>query len=395
MKQKWIPLVLAVLMLCTSCSLIPKEEELPQAPVLADVASIQYETTTVVRGDIFEEKTFSCKYQPAEEEKLSFQEKGQAISTIYVEKGDVVQAGDLIAELDNTQVLKDIENQERSVESLEMQIEQERDYISVQQKRIQVLTEAAKTNPELYEGQLQSVEQAVQSKNEQIDYLKSLLTIEQTRLRELKNSLEQRQLRAGINGTVSYVLQLSDSTLYTSESQIVCVIMDLSSASFVGEFEGDYFAVGDSLNIVYDGAEHEAVVEKVSVEGEEGGAEASEPEESTQEAAETEMGETTEIDATEQEQPEEEKTYIVHFALVTPDASLQAGDSAKFTLITQSREDVLYLPEDAIYHQGDVYYVYYFDENGYKAVKNIEVGLAAEEKVEIISGLTEGEEVII
>lgn len=362
---------------------------MPQAPILSVAVSTQYETATVVRGDIIEEKSFSCKYQPAEEEKLSFSEKGQVISAIYVEKGDVVQAGDLIAELDNTQVLKDIENQKRSVEALETQIEQERDYLAVQKERIQVLTEAAKTDPERYSGQLQSVEQAVTSKNEQIDYLKSLLTIEQTRLQELERDLEQRQLRAGIDGTVSYVLTLSDHALYTTESQIVCVIMDLSSASFVGEFKDDYFAVGDSLSLVYNDTEHEAIVEKVVVEGEEEIVETSESEEVTQATEETG---TTETQAEEQE---EEKTYTVHFALVTPDASLKAGDSAKFTLITQSRENVLYLPEDAVYRQGDGYYVYYFDENGYKAVKKVEIGLEAEEKVEIINGLAEGEEVII
>lgn len=376
MKQKWIPLILSVLVTCTSCSLIPKEEELPEAPILYAVKNVEHEEVEVSRGDIFLWHTYNCKYQPANEEVLAFAQGGQAIAAVYVDKGDVVHPGDLIAELDNTQVLQDISKQKRAVESLEMQISQQNDFLDGQKQRIRILSNGAENDPEAYQGQIDALNQAINSANERISYLYSLLSIEEIRLDELNESLRERQIYASIEGSVSYAIQLEDETVYTKEGQIVCSIMDFSTASFVGEFDKNYFTEGQTVEITYNGEEHEAVVDSIE----------------QQDVQDTSV-ESEGDDATEEDQPAE-KVVTVHFILNTPDTSLKAGASGSIKLVKESRENVLYLPDDIVYHNGGSYYVYYIDEKGFKTVKEVSVGLKAEDKIEIVSGLSEGEKVL-
>lgn len=392
MKLKWIFLLLAVALVCAGCSLIPKEAELPLAPVADIIEPVEPSLTPVERGDIIEEQTFSCKYEPAEEEQLFFPQNGQVVSAIYVKKGDTVKAGDLIAELDNTDVLKSISDQQRQVTSLQVQVNQEYELISVLDERIKIYTESAGGDPDLYQAEIASIQQARAARTEQLTYLQSLLYIERTRLSELENSLKNRQLFAGIDGTVSYALELTDKVMYSSSTKIVCVIMDLSGSSFVKEFEEDYFAEGDTVNLVINDVDHEAYVQSVTVIGEA-------PAEETEVTGETEAteaaeDENTETEAEETEPEEDNRSYLVHFSLATPDPTLKVGAVGKLTLLVNARYDVLYLPLSAVHQQGDNCFVYYLDENGFMAAKNVEIGMKANDRVEIISGLKDGDEVI-
>ncbi len=55
----------------------------------------------------------------------------------------------------------------------------------------------------------------------------------------------------------------------------------------------------------------------------------------------------------------------------------------------------MYLPDSAVNKMGDSYIVYYEDENGLKSAKEVTVGLKAENKIEITSGLEFGDAVIV
>lgn len=382
MKLKWISMLLAGVTLCSGCALVPAEEALPMAPVAAVTEPIQYSLTPVERGDIIEEQTVSCKYEPSVEEQLFFPNNGQIISAVYVRKGDTVKKGDLIAELDNTAVLKSISDQQRQVANLQVQVNQENEMISVLDERIRILTEAAGDNEELYRSEIASYQNARAGRVEQLTYLQSLLYIEVTRLSELEGSLRNRQIFAGIDGTVTYAIELTDKVTYSSVNKIVAVIMDLSASSFVKEFEEPYFEEGQVVNLVVNDEEREAVVHSVTVLGEA-------PVEETEET----LSEETE-DAEETEPAEDTRTYLTHFVLTTPDPTLKVGAVGKITLLLDARYDVLYLPLGAVHRQGDNSFVYYLDENGFMAAKNVEIGKKANDLAEIISGLKEGDEVI-
>ena len=359
MKKKWILYGLSLMMLLSSCALMPQEENLPEAPILTPSHEIQMKTVTAERMDLVLEESFSCKYTPANSEALSFSVPGQRIAAVYVSKGDLVEPGDLLAELDNTAVLDEIYNQKRAVESLQIQISQNNDHVASQLSRVNILREGSADDPDLYQGQIDELNRDVESTREHIGYLQELLSIEQIRLNELNEKLRSRQIFSSMAGTVSYAVSLEDKDIYSSDGKIVCSVMDFSNTSFVGVFDRIYFEEGQIVNLVYDKQDHEAVVEKIIAE---------------------DTAEGQKVNA--------------YFAPVIPDVSLKAGANATITVIQEQRNGVICLPEKTVNQHGGAPYVYYLDENGFKAVKEVKTGLKAQGMIEIISGLKEGEQVI-
>ena len=63
--------------------------------------------------------------------------------------------------------------------------------------------------------------------------------------------------------------------------------------------------------------------------------------------------------------------------------------------VKEERKDVLYLPKSAVSKLGDKDVVYREDENGFKSPVEVKVGLVAQNKAEIVSGLEEGDAVIV
>ena len=355
MKRICAVCLLLTLPLMSACSLIPQEEELPQMPVVQEIADTVVETVPVLRGELIEEKIFSCSYQPIGEEKLYFSENGQAIAAIHVQRGDEVKVGDLIAELDNTQIQQRIDAQQHTVDSLNLQIVQEQNYIEVQKERIDVLKALAETDPS-YDARVTSAEATLESRNSQVNYLYAQLSVEKSALRELEEELKGRQLYAGIDGTVSYTFNLGSTTEYT-KNQLICTIQDLSGASFVGAFKEGMFTLGQKVSMRTDDNTLDAEVASISPADESG-------------------------------------NCTVSFSLLTPDATLKAGDSARMTLVANHLEDTLYLPDSAVNKENDISFVYYLDDNGLIAAKAVEAGISINKCTQIISGLEEGDLVL-
>ncbi|MDD6175105.1 MAG: HlyD family efflux transporter periplasmic adaptor subunit [Firmicutes bacterium] len=356
MKNKWIVLLTAGTLLLSSCSFFPKEEELPEAPVLHIAQNAQYAQIAVSRGDLVKIEKIQCKYQSAVEETLQFSQKGEVIAHIYVQQGDSVHTGDLLAELDNTEINQSISAQQKVIQGLELQISQAKESRELLQRRISLLTSAAEEEPQVYSDSLRSARLTLSESDEQLEYLNSLLRIEKERLQELQQTLRSRQLYAGIDGTARYVLQNDSANDLISAGQTICTISDLSSASFTSLTALSCFSAGDPVTICYDDQEHEAVVQQVV--------------------------------------SEKNGKFTVQFQLLVPDPSLTAGKQGTITMVTDTRENVLYLPQKAVISLQNVKLVYYVDENGIKNSKIVTTGLEADGKVEILDGLEEGELVI-
>ena len=113
MRKKWLPILAGIVLLsCTSCAILPEEEELPAAPVVRDYEVEEYEQTPVLRGDLQLSQKVSCTYRPAKAEDLSFALGGEYISAVYVETGQTVKKGQLLAELEQGNIDEQIEAQE-------------------------------------------------------------------------------------------------------------------------------------------------------------------------------------------------------------------------------------------------------------------------------------------
>ncbi len=341
--------------LLPGCALIPQEEELPQMPVVADIPETVLETVPVLRGALKEEKTFTCTFQPAEEENLYFEESGQPIAAVFVKAGDEVKAGDLLAELDNTLIHQSIASQQHAIDALKLRIAQEQDCIALEKERIAVLQALAQKDAS-YSSKVTSAEAALESRSSQLTYLYAQLSVENSTLEELDSALQERQLYASIDGTVSYALELGTSPVYSSR-QTVCTVQNLDGASFLGSFPQGLLEAGQTQTLSLNGSTVEVLIRQVTPTDGKG-------------------------------------SCTVSFSLVAPDPSLKSGDKAYLTLVSNSLEDALYLPNTAIQTQNGVSFIYYPGEDGILSVKEVKTGLRINSYVQIVSGLEEGDPVL-
>ena len=67
------------------------------------------------------------------------------------------------------------------------------------------------------------------------------------------------------------------------------------------------------------------------------------------------------------------------------------GDSVSVIFISDKKENVLYVPDEGVFHDIDGYYVYVKDEEGKKVRRDVEIGTVWNTAVEIVSGVEEGE----
>lgn len=84
-----------------------------------------------------------------------------------------------------------------------------------------------------------------------------------------------------------------------------------------------------------------------------------------------------------------QSTFDIRVEILDPDEQLRPGQSAVVDVVTNRFQNVLYLPIEYVYQEGDRYFV--MDRRGRR--KDVEVGSQTEMAYEIKSGLKEGDEV--
>ena len=74
---------------------------------------------------------------------------------------------------------------------------------------------------------------------------------------------------------------------------------------------------------------------------------------------------------------------------------LESGNTGAVNVVLDERKGVLYTLAEAVKTANGQRIVYCLDENGMKIMKNVETGLEAGEWIEIVSGLEEGDSVVL
>lgn len=358
MNRKWIIPVIAAAFLCTSCALFPEEEVLPEAPVLREAGARNYTQVEVLRGDLVAKTRIICKYQPAVEEALHFPMSDEIISQAYVKQGDEVTAGTLLMELENSDLHRQIEAQQETLDLLNLQITQTDEKLGLYYERCALLDRASAVSS-AYSYQSEAADRTCLQLYEELEYLNKLLEVEQMAMDELQQELSQRQIYATMDGTVTYVAKPNADRRWTTTAGVtMCKVSDLTTSSFAAEVTKGILKKGDSVIITYNEADHEAKVTGVTPHA------------------------------------KKEDMEKVTFQLEILDADLSTETKGEVIVETGRKENVLYLPESAVVTLDRVEIVYYLDENGIKDSKVVETGMEANGYIEIVSGLEEGEMVI-
>lgn len=90
-----------------------------------------------------------------------------------------------------------------------------------------------------------------------------------------------------------------------------------------------------------------------------------------------------------------EEVSEVYFHIADKGAYMLSGDKAETVLLTEDVKNALYIPKSAVTLVNDEEIVYVEDKDGIRSVKKVKTGIETDRYVEIVSGLKEGDSVIL
>ncbi|MCR2046895.1 biotin/lipoyl-binding protein [Acetatifactor muris] len=386
----WALMIVAMSVGLAACGIMPQEEELPAAPVIRSYEAEEYRQATVMRGDIILEKTVRCVYASARQEMYSFSLGGLYIDKIYVSEGDLVKKGDLLAELEKGNLAQQISDGEYALramqirqanlpESQRLELARQDATIAGMDERIDRLMVKAElagqkeeksafidqANETLIQKlELEAQEDDIREAQEkQLQEMADSVYIGELRLRELKEELRERQIYAGISGTVIHVQKVKEGERSVKGKNII-TIADLDKVVFTVKGEdARYFTAGMQVTVLCNRKEYPA-----------------------QAVEATELG---------LSQSQEDSEPVAYLQLLQPDPTLENGASGNVHVILDQREDVTYVDKKAIKTADGRQFVYMLDEDGLRIRQEVTTGLESGDFVEIINGLTEGDSVIL
>ncbi len=89
------------------------------------------------------------------------------------------------------------------------------------------------------------------------------------------------------------------------------------------------------------------------------------------------------------------KVYKTEIALDSNDPSLRSGMNCKAEIIVEQHNDTVYVPVQTVLRVGGQPTVYVLNENGETEERKVEIGLDDNSMVRVVSGLKEGEQVLL
>lgn len=323
-----------------------------------ETSGTAYEMTPVTRGTVQQPLVIDCNYLQTVEMDLYFAVDQEMITDVYVENGDTVEEGDLLASVD-------VENMEKQIAELEHRLDRAR--LSLQQlqenkafdlEQADILfsyTAMTEGDKKSLKEQKESIEKSYKNSLEDAADSVELLA---ARLEAAREYMKNGRLYAPMNGVVSYVkTDLEGST--TDSMERVISLYDAESCMFISQNTEaiPYVDLAEEYTIVcgLGNSQREYTVAPANTES---------------------WGEQ------------------IYFRLLDEEYDPNIIKNGKISIITEEAEDVLCVDKAAVHTSGEKYYVYLLDEEGIRRMQFVETGLWGSDLVEIRSGLEEGDYVI-
>lgn len=306
-------------------------EEEELAPPLAAPAAVSYTTTKVERGDIVDSINVSGTFVSTRSYELSFEKRAGYLSEITVKAGDTVEEGQMLARLDTDSLKKDEKRQELLVE------------------RAKIALDAAKASENATQSSIRLAE---------IDY-----ELQKLQLDEIRTELSKQTIYAPADGVVAYLSRQSIGDYVSARSTLIRLV---DPEALQVEYSGDKsasFDLGQEVFVTFDKKEYKGTVVM------------------------------TPSSAPYEKQGEGKSAVRIEITDPLPEEEL-LGKSVSVELILQKREDVILVPRNVVTMYSGESYVQVL-EDGIKKERVIETGIKNAAYIEVINGLSEGEEVII
>lgn len=401
-------LVLASVLSLGGCFLLPEEEAMLE-PVLVQPEAVTYSTEAVARGDLKATVQVTAYFQSIASHNLFYENAGR-VSEIAVSAGDFVSEGDVLMALDTGDLEKQIENQKITLQKMELNLEkleasQQNNSYSLKSARLDLeaaqevyvdLSNELSRAREAYfaavsdtqketcaekvaecEQKVRAQERAIEKIEINIEQLESGGTLKydlaiaqidldaaRNTLAELEERYENCVLRAPIDGRVNWIKNIKVGDNVSAYDTLIVVT---DPENLVLQYYGSdapKFPIGLDATVRLGEEEYAA---QVMVNPD------TYP---------------TDVDG--------KKQNYVQFVLEDGFSmdNIEEGDSCLVSAVLDSREDALYVNKNRITNYMNRTYVNVL-EDGVKVERDVEVGLIAGTKAEILDGLEEGELIIV
>lgn len=328
----------------SGCYLLPDEEDVLPPPVVK-ASEVSYSTVTATKKDL-EKKLLTTGIVTAENQyKLAYEKQGGTIKKFYVRTGDTVKKDDPICELDT--------------QDIDYQITEKELY----KKRAQLNVAIIRQNG----GSVAEIDRA----SVEVDLLDN-------DLKKLYEKKQQAVLRAPVDGTVSYISDVKSGD-NVSTGQNIATVLDTSSLYIPikpANTTFHLFEIDTEIQITIDGKEYTGVVfmNPTTVADQM-------LKDKTDHNTENQTGIKYELE-----------TVYIRFKDTVPTDTV--GQIADCVLIQEKVTDAIVIPNNLI-KTVDGQDIVYVLRDGDKVPVNIKVGLKTGSQSEIVSGLSEGDEIIL
>lgn len=340
------------------CGCTQSEEPDNMVIIEQDEPGMSYDLGLVERSDVVKTERVQCTYRQMSEQAVCFTMSGRQVDRVYVEEGDHVKKGDLLVELSSEELERQIEDLEYRIARNELLLEytdiNEAYDISGMWVNYLYYSGMSERDKENLDDRIAGTQRSYRYLRE--DY-SDALEIDRAQLETLRQEYKSSRVYAEVDGVV-YRLRENLGYATSQMGETIMTILDTSECLFQTEIPelAGLFQEGETvlmyLGYSQTGTPYELLPWKME-----------------------EWGDT-------------------QLFLLCDDLDIDVGTSGYMWVAVDSRENVLCVPENAIYTADDRAYVYVLNDDNMREVKWVETGLYGDDTVEILSGLTEGERVV-
>lgn len=318
-------------------------------------AGAEYNLANVRRGELSLTESVRVTYFAARAQSYGFGTSGIYYENFQVSVGDSVKAGDVLATLESAEIDREMDALTAEAEALTLARDRNQALLSLYDARLSGRGDA----PPQSDPRRRGYEVAIRAAEDRMEVLS-------VRLSELSDQRAGRVLTAEIDGTVTFVRAVQPGELSVKGRTIVTVT-DLSSCAFEATVERpEAISFDETYTIKIDGQDY-AILR------------------TTPEALGIEPAPMNEKSARSR----------VYFAPLVPSVNLAEGATGKFTVVIEAAQDALYVPAAAIAVVDGQTCVYVPGAAGLRTICPVAVGLETPRSCEILSGLQEGDRVIV
>ena len=341
----------------------------------------------VAKGDIKTEVTANGTAS-LETVELTFQ-VGGILEEIPVAVGEKVSAGDVIARLEAEDYNLEVQSARANYEAAVVKLDEARYSHDSAVREAEEQLETAGTQykpmqeaPELFPEQEIAL-QRIAVEKAKADYERAVadsanIKSAEISIRQAQIALQQAEenaadtvLRSPVAGTVLYIAgEVGEKVTANTDSEtafaVVCVGDAVSVTAQVNELDIPGIMLGQAAEVQFEAVPNEVFTGKVRG-----------------------------IELMPAESGSGIVTYDVRVLLDEPSDKIKNGMTASVSIITDKKEDVLILPQDAVISAGDMTLVEVVSSTGETKRQRVKTGISDGTNIEIVEGLKEGDVVAL